>query len=146
MNPEVKESDYPQTSSFEADPNKVDLGKESSLWPQLSNQSSDQWREILDRAYRLLSNLPEQLSAFLGEYRSPLVTLGLILGSIVSVKLTLALLDALDDIPLLAPTFELIGFAYVIWFVYRYLWKASSRHELGERINAWKGQILGNKN
>jgi hypothetical protein len=73
------------------------------------------------------------------------VTLGLIFGAVVSVKLTLALLDAINDIPLLAPTFELIGLAYTAWFIYRYLWKASTRQELSGDFNALKDQVLGGK-
>jgi len=62
---------------------------------------------------------------------------------VISVKLTLALLDALDDIPLLAPTFELIGFGYTAWFIYRYLLRASNREELGKEVGELKSQIIG---
>ncbi len=65
------------------------------------------------------------------------------MGSIVGVKVLLAILDALNDIPLVAPTFELIGIGYSAWFVYRYLLKASTRKELTTEITTLKSQVVG---
>jgi threonine/homoserine/homoserine lactone efflux protein len=62
---------------------------------------------------------------------------------VVTVKVTLALLDALDDIPLIAPTLELIGLAYTTWFVYRYLLSAASRQELSQDFQNLKEQVFG---
>ncbi|WP_421654853.1 CAAD domain-containing protein [Leptothermofonsia sp. ETS-13] len=141
MNPEIKENEFVDVNSpdfkveAEAPLVKVD---NSTL-----SQSKQQMKQIWDRIYEVLSGLPEYLSDFFGEYKRPLVTLGLIFASIVSVKLTLALLDAINDIPLLAPTFELIGIGYSVWFIYRYLWKASSRSELVNDFNALKDEVLG---
>jgi hypothetical protein len=56
----------------------------------------------------------------------------------------LALVDAIDDIPLVAPTLELIGLGYGIWFVYRYLLQASSRRTI-EEIKTLKERVLGTK-
>jgi hypothetical protein len=68
---------------------------------------------------------------------------GLLLSGIVTVKVTLAVLDAINDIPLLAPTFELVGIGYTAWFVYRYLLKVETRQELTEEFKALKGQVVG---
>jgi hypothetical protein len=65
--------------------------------------------------------------------------------SVVAVKVLLAVLDALNDIPLVAPSFELIGIGYSVWFVYRYLLKASSRQELSSEITTLKSQVVGKK-
>lgn len=43
-------------------------------------------------------------------------------------------MDALDDIPVVAPTFELIGIGYSVWFVSRYLLKASNKQELAQKL------------
>ncbi|UBF29250.1 CAAD domain-containing protein [Kovacikia minuta CCNUW1] len=143
MNPEVRESEYIDvnapdfTVQSEAPLVKVD---NSAV-----DQSKEQLKQIWERIYTFLAALPEYLAEFFGEYRRPLVTLGLIFASIVSVKMTLALLDAINDIPLLAPTFELIGLSYTAWFIYRYLWKASSREELTRDFSAFKDEVLGGK-
>jgi glutamyl-tRNA synthetase len=70
---------------------------------------------------------------------------GLILASIISLKVLLGVVDELNDIPLLAPTFELIGIGYTIWFVYRYLLRSSNRQQLGQEIQAIKEQVFGKK-
>lgn len=147
MEPEIRQDT--SSSDFAADEIKVEIDAEDS--GQLSSVSSttepnEQWRDLADRASRLLSELPEYLSEFFGEYRRPIVTIGLIVGSVIAVKLTLAILESVNEIPLLAPTFELIGLGYSAWFIYRYLLRASNRKELANDFNSLKEQILGQNN
>ncbi|MGA7936769.1 MAG: CAAD domain-containing protein [Kovacikia sp.] len=151
MDPEFRESEYADVNApdfkvqpepdFTAQPEApLAKGDNSTL-----DQSKEQMKQIWERIYTFLSALPEYLGEFFGEYRRPLVTLGLIFASVVSVKMTLALLDAINDIPLLAPTFELVGLGYAAWFIYRYLWKASSRDELTKDFISFKDEVLGGK-
>ena len=90
-----------------------------------------------------LGELPKYFGEFFQAYRRPLLALGLIFGAFIAVKLTLAVLEAINDVPVLAPLFELIGLIYSGWFIYRYLLKASNRSELASEMNALKDQILG---
>jgi hypothetical protein len=101
------------------------------------------WREYLDDVLEILAKVPDYVGQFFADYQQPLVTLGLFLAAIITVKITLAILDALNDIPLLAPLLELVGLGYTGWFVWRYLWKASNRQELTTEFEAIKKQILG---
>ena len=152
MNPELKKSDYAESSTPElvADAeDRADLNVTAAEPAPIvavsapQNQSSEQWRQIGERVSYFLAQLPDLVSEFFGEYKRPLITLGLLFGGIVSVKLTLAILDAINDIPLLAPTFELIGIAYSAWFIYRYLLKAENRQELSQEIDSLKKQVVG---
>ncbi|MEH1791815.1 MULTISPECIES: CAAD domain-containing protein [unclassified Nostoc] len=106
-------------------------------------QSQDEWLKYGEQISTFLATLPDYLGSFFNQYKQPLVTVGLIVGSIVGVKVLLAILDALNDIPLVAPTFELIGIGYSAWFVYRYLLKASTRKELTSEITTLKSQVVG---
>ncbi|MCC5646017.1 CAAD domain-containing protein [Nostoc sp. CHAB 5824] len=106
-------------------------------------QSQDEWLKYGEQISSFLATLPEYLGSFFNQYKQPLVTVGLIVGAIVGVKVLLAILDALNDIPLVAPTFELIGIGYSAWFVYRYLLKASTRKELTSEITTLKSQVVG---
>ena len=106
-------------------------------------QSQDEWLKYGEQISSFLATLPDYLGSFFNQYKQPLVTVGLIVGSIVGVKVLLAILDALNDIPLVAPTFELIGIGYSAWFVYRYLLKASTRKELTSEITTLKSQVVG---
>ncbi|MBE9226480.1 CAAD domain-containing protein [Phormidium sp. LEGE 05292] len=105
--------------------------------------SAGQVQEYWDIFVSYLAKLPDYLGDFFSTYQKPLITVGLIVGAFVTVKVTLAVLDALDDIPLLSPFFELVGIGYSGWFVYRYLLRASNRKELADEINGLKNQVVG---
>jgi len=111
----------------------------------LEEENGQQYQQIIDKVTALLGDLPDYLTSFFGQYRRPIVTLGLVIGAIIAVRLTLAVLSSINDIPLLAPLFELIGIGYSAWFIYRYLLKASNRSELVSDFNSLKDQVLGNR-
>ncbi|MCW6052512.1 CAAD domain-containing protein [Microcoleus sp. A2-C5] len=102
-----------------------------------------QFQDIKDQVLTILSELPAYASSFFAEYQKPLVTVGLILAGGVSIKVMLGVLAALNDVPLVAPVFELIGMGYTGWFVYRYLLKASTRQELLTEVDSLKEQVVG---
>ena len=108
-----------------------------------TSETVDQIKKAAAQFVDSLGELPKYFGEFFSEYRRPLLALGLIFGAFIAVKLTLAILDAINDVPVLAPSFELIGLLYSGWFIYRYLLKASNRSELASEMNALKDQILG---
>jgi len=144
MNPESVSSKY--TDEAEK-PEVVEVNTPETqllLPPSSSTQSSNaQWQQYGERIAEFLQALPSYVSRFFTENKGPLGTIGLILAAIVTIKLTLALVDAIDDIPLVAPTLELIGLVYTLWFVYRYLLRAATRKELSEEIKTLKDQVFG---
>ncbi|MBD1809949.1 MAG: CAAD domain-containing protein [Symplocastrum torsivum CPER-KK1] len=146
MNPEIEESGYSEYPS-DTDMPKILEGKgetERLLPATVSvSTSSNQWQEYGERIAAFLQDLPRYVTQFFSNYKGPLGTVGLILAVVITVKVTLALLDALDDIPLIAPTLELIGLAYTTWFVYRYLLSAASRQELSQDFQNLKEQVFG---
>lgn len=148
MDPEVTQDAGVPDYMAEAEAARVEINSEQTgPLAQFSaeEESGEQWRQIGERASELLADLPDYVTEFFGEYRRPIVTVGLILGSIISVKLVLAILASVNDIPLLAPMLELIGLGYSAWFIYRYLLRASNRKELTEDFSALKEQVLGKK-
>ncbi|MFQ3619022.1 MAG: CAAD domain-containing protein [Cyanobacteriota bacterium] len=139
MEPEVKnEINTPDFINAE------DTGKLTSFGTEES--TGEEWREYVDKATEFVADLPKYLSEFFGQYKSPFVTIGLLLAALIAVRLVLAILRSVNDIPLLAPTFELIGLGYTAWFVYRYLLRASNRKELVNDFNELKSQVLGHRN
>ncbi len=127
------------TSSFESElPG-------SMMSPSKATSSDSGWQEWVDVIVDFLSKVPEQVGTFFGEYKQPLTTVGLILAAAITVYVTLSVLEAIDNIPLLSSILELVGLGYSIWFVVRYLLKASTRQELFSEFNALKDQVLGNK-
>lgn len=152
MNPETV-SNYTEESETrvrQPEESEVVVDTETKLLPpqDISNEFSSttaEWQKYGEKIGEFLQNLPNYLGRLFTENKSLLGVLGIFLGALVTVRLTLAILGAINDIPLIAPTFQLIGFCYSAWFVYRYLLRASNRQELSEEIKSFKQQVLGAK-
>ncbi|MGF1535842.1 MAG: CAAD domain-containing protein [Elainellaceae cyanobacterium] len=99
--------------------------------------AKEQWQKIGEQASTFLSELPSYISDFFFQYKRPIITIGLILGTVLGVKVSLAVLDAINDVPLLASTFELIGIVYFIRFCYNYF--------QSDDFVTLKAQVLGRK-
>ncbi len=106
-------------------------------------EPDDQRQQIGTQVSNFLEHLPIYLGTFFQEYKLPIISFGLLVAAVTTLRIVLAVLDALDDIPLLIPTFELIGIGYTTWFTFRYLLKASTRQELATELGSIKKQILG---
>lgn len=139
----MQEPEFAQTQSKETTVPDINnqTGTITKLQPPVDSQ--EQWVKYGEQISQFLATLPDYVGNFFNQYKQPLVTVGLIVGSLVAVRVLLAVLDALNDIPLVAPTFELIGIGYSAWFVYRYLLKASTRQELNSEITTLKSQVVG---
>lgn len=145
MSGEMTSSNEPETTVIITE---VPVGNEteSSIGTTkviVTEETPSQAQQIKEQVISILSELPAYIGAFYQQYKSPLTVVGLILASIISLKVLLGVVDELNDIPLLAPTFELIGIGYAVWFVYRYLLRSSNRQQLGQEIQAIKEQVFG---
>ena len=138
------ESNIQQTEAekLKVDVNVAQPGAITTITPP--KPSPDQaWQEWVQPVSEFLSKLPDYVGGFFQSYQQPLITLALLLSGVITVKVTLAVLDAINDIPLLAPVFELVGIGYTDWFVYRYLLKVENRQELASQFESLKGQVVG---
>lgn len=110
---------------------------------QPSTQSQEQWLKYGEQLSSFLKQFSNNAGTFFNQYKQPLVLFGIGVAALIAVRVVLAILDALNDVPLVAPTFELIGIGYSAWFIYRYLLKASTRNELTSEITTLKSQVVG---
>lgn len=143
MTTEQQQMEFANSTSPEA--SVAITGTNNQNLPKLppANQSNEQWQQVGRQVADFLAQLPEYVSRFFKQYQQPLVTVFLILSAFVTLKVVLAVLSAINTIPLLAPTFELIGIGYTAWFASRYLIKADNRQELGQEIRRFQNQIVG---
>ncbi len=141
----MQESEYTEIKSPEAAMPEINTQTGTLAKIQPAPQSQEQLLKYGEQVSSFLATLPDYLGSFFNTYKQPLITVGLIVTAIVTVKIVLAVLDALNDLPLVAPTFELIGIGYSVWFVYRYLLKASTREELANEVTILKTQVIGNQ-
>jgi CAAD domains of cyanobacterial aminoacyl-tRNA synthetase len=105
--------------------------------------AKNELQEYTEKFTRFLGQLPEYIGSFFNEYKAQITSVALLVAAVLSVRIVLAILDALDDIPLVTTFFELVGIGYVTWFVSRYMLKASTRQEVMSEIKNFKQQILG---
>lgn len=141
MEPELTQDTTPP--EYTTEKLNVTMNNEEPGSLQVSTSTNDQWKQVGEKISAFLADLPDYLTDFFGEYRRPIITISLILGALIAVKLLLAILDAINDIPLMSSLFELVGMGYSAWFVYRYVWKAENRQELASDFSSLKQQILG---
>lgn len=110
-----------------------------------TTESNDQAKEVLTKFASVLGDAPAYVAETFNEYQRPLTVIGLVLGALIGVKVLFAILAAINDIPVLAPTMELIGLIYTGWFIYRFLLKADNRSELLGNLGNVMDQITGKK-
>lgn len=118
---------------------------EENVTTESTTDTAEQAKEILAKVASVLGDAPEYVVQTFNEYKRPITVIGLVLGVLIAIKMTFAILSAINDIPVLAPTMELIGLIYTGWFLYRYLLKATNRSELLSNLGEVKDQITGNK-
>ncbi|MEH2435264.1 MAG: CAAD domain-containing protein, partial [Nostoc sp.] len=107
-----------------------------------NNQLLPQWQQVGGKFSTFLEKLPKYLGSFSTEYQMPIICFATIITATIAVKIILAVLDVINEIPQLNLVFELTGIGYLIWFVFRYLFKASTRQELAAQINFIQKEIV----
>ena len=125
-------------------PSEIDLSPSMPITTISSEVATLDAPDWLKQTTKIVAELPSYLGQIYQENKGIVTILGLFFGAIVALKLVFALLFAVNEIPLLAPTFELVGIGYTTWFVWRYLLQAAARDELAGEINDLKSEILGN--
>ncbi|MEM8637195.1 MAG: CAAD domain-containing protein [Cyanobacteria bacterium P01_G01_bin.54] len=132
MEPDIKSAETGAQTPLNTDPSGA-----------ITPAGDDAWQDYLGPVSEFLKKLPGSLEKFYAEYKDIIVIVGIVFAAFITVKLTLALLSAINDLPLMAPIFEIIGIGYTVWFVYRYLLRVESRSELSKDLASLKSKIFG---
>ena len=141
MESQQQELKYTEPTSSEV----VRTAEQASLTLPPAVKFNQQLRRLGTQTSTFLVQLPDYIGGLFNNYKQPIVTVALIAVTFITLKVVLGVIDALNDIPLLVPTFELIGIGYLVWFSIRYLIKASNRQELSKVIQSLKGQVVGSQ-
>ncbi|NEP43435.1 MAG: hypothetical protein F6K35_31105 [Okeania sp. SIO2H7] len=141
----MQEPDFSKTPTTETVEDTETKKVEVEVTPAESEATASQPQAVMRQVFEVLGKIPSILFGFFEQYRPAIITLGLILALVVGIKIILAVISVLNDIPFFALTFELIGIVYSAWFANRYLIRASNREELWSEVQAWKEQLLGDK-
>jgi hypothetical protein len=136
-----QQPEYVDTSS----PAVIEASQPVSLTKLPPAAPEEQWQRIATQISVFLAQLPDYLGRFFNENKQPIISFALIVAALIALRVVLTVLITLNDIPLLAPTFELIGIGYSVWFVSRYLLKTSNRQELTGELQKLKQQVVGSQ-
>ncbi|OYD97734.1 hypothetical protein CDG76_02475 [Nostoc sp. 'Peltigera membranacea cyanobiont' 210A] len=143
MDTELQQDQYIDTAS----PNQIEAlkGSESGNLAMLppASENEEQWQKIGRQISIFLAKIPEYIGRFYQEYKLLIISFALLVITVTALRIFLAVLNAINDIPLVSPFLQLIGLGYTIWFTSRYLLKDSTRQELAGEISLLKKQTLG---
>ncbi|AFY79166.1 hypothetical protein Ple7327_4023 [Pleurocapsa sp. PCC 7327] len=116
----------PQEQLLKTEAPQVKLGTESA--GTLAPRSYQEKSLLLGQQ---ITNYIEQSQQYWNDlwqaYKKPVILLGWFVGAGIALKLTLAVMGAINDVPLLEPIFELVGLGYTVWFGSRYLIRSYQR-------------------
>lgn len=124
----------------------MEIKEDSLTSSELQSSSSEifvQVQEIGHQAAKFISQLPSNTVDLFKNNQKAWIVLGWLFFAIITLKIAMAVSSAIDDIPLMSSTFELIGLGYTIWFVYRHLLSSKNRQELVVTAQSWKEEIFG---
>ena len=136
------ESQTPQVTETTT-PSGLSSESPGMITPTKSAPADNQIQEWIEVGTDFFTKIYDYIGEFVNDNQKLLVNLLLAFLAIIAVKLILAILAAINDIPLLAPMFELVGLGYTGWFVYRYMLTKSSRQELIQEFESLKSQVVG---
>jgi valyl-tRNA synthetase len=122
---------------------KEGLPNSISEWQSSSKQIFTQTQEIWDQTAKVISELPTNAGRLFKSYQKALTVLAWLVIAMITVKVAWSISSAINDIPILASTLELVGLGYTIWFVYRYLLTSKNRQEFVVATQSFKEQIVG---
>jgi hypothetical protein len=140
METQVKQQEYITDSEAAVElQNSAPAAQIEQVSTDLNNQAQKTSKQVSD----FFAELPDKISQFYQEYKLPVISFALLVAAIISLRIGLAILGAVNGIPLVRPFFELIGMGYTFWFIYRYSLKESTRKELVAAFSSAKKQIVG---
>ena len=139
METQVKQQEYINDSEAAVEFQDSASAQIEQVSADFNNQAQKTSKQVSD----FFAQLPDNISRFYQEYKLPVISFALLVAAIISLRIGLAILGAVNGIPLVRPFFELIGMGYTFWFTYRYLLKESNRKELTATFSSAKKQIVG---
>lgn len=107
-----------------------------SITPTFLKQGSN------SKVFQPFFKAPLYFGEFFKQYKRPVVLGGLLLVTAGVGGIILQIVDRIDDIPVIAPTLELIGIGYTSWFLLRYVMLSESRQALSQTIQSLSDSIF----
>ena len=102
-----------QTEYINTNPEVSETSESIEITTQsIAKQLEVQGRQFGNNITVFFAEIPENISRFFQKYKQPITNILLGLSALIAVRVLFAVVAALNGIPLLAPTFQLIGIFY----------------------------------
>lgn len=143
-----------ESLALQAYPEIITLPKSSEKYPETPKKTATHsWQlkslltslpvpPLLEKVLDFFKSWPNYFDELFAAYKSAIAIFILLVVASFLLRIGLAPVVAVNEIPLLPQTFELIGLGYSIWFIFRYLILAESRKELLETIQEFVNETL----
>jgi hypothetical protein len=108
-----------------------------------TEEKKQPWVQLISTLIETIETFSDHLNNRVTNTKQIVITATWIIAALTSLKLSLAVLNAINTIPFLGLFLEIIGIAYVSWFICRYLLSAANRQDLALQVKSFKEQIFG---
>jgi valyl-tRNA synthetase len=116
---------------------------ETSTFDSAASSVAAAVRSTLDDPRPVLRIALDTTGDFLAKNQKPILSIGLIVFTLITIKVLASILATVHEIPLLAPFFEVVGIGYSGWFGYRHLLNARDRQHLFQQIQDFTTEVIG---
>jgi valyl-tRNA synthetase len=113
-------------------------GEQSPELPSLSPTAA-----VFQDAQSVLEIGLDAVGNFINKHQRAILSLGLIVFTLISIKVLGEMLESIHQVPLLAPFFEVVGIVCSVWFVRTRLWSVPDRQHLFEQAKQLKDEVVG---
>jgi valyl-tRNA synthetase len=133
----ISQENYPEPETTD----EIELDFLEEMYQNTEGEKLPIWKQFIT----IISSLPDQVSYFFQKYGRG-VTVGIsLIGVVLALKVLSTVLGALHSLPLVTPTFQLIGLFYTLWFAYRNILWADKRDALLTEIGDFTKQFQRKK-
>jgi valyl-tRNA synthetase len=109
------------------------------------SENDPAWQQILNTIKRFLDQPTQYFDGFFSSYKKPALSLALVLGGAVTLKVLGSVFDAIDDIPALRELLQLVGIIYSVQFGLRKVYTAEKRDRVFTELKQVWAEIIGHQ-
>jgi hypothetical protein len=136
----MSEPVLPEQTLVQLEPLKISREPAS---PLAVRPSVEKWLQFGQHLTEAIDRLPLYWETIWQAYKRPVYVLAWIGATLVTLKITLAVLGAIHEIPLLPAAMQLVGLGYAGWFAARNLVSFVSRQEFFSQLKGLRKFIWG---
>ena len=122
----------------------AEIVREGSLFSVFQSSTEDTlWKRITTTVLRFLDRPTAYTTGFFSDYEKPALTVGILLGVVMTYRVLHSILAAIDDVPGLASLFQIVGIVYIVRFIAKKGYSAEQRDRVFTNLKQTWAEIRG---